>query len=104
MSRFGEVRVEVAAWLLMVHVVIGNLETWIDEKFHAARKRHLQEYLSEVMLRFKGRFYRNLSFCSLLWIAVQQEAPACHAVYRRDWDRWANAPASPTTEAPMSHG
>jgi len=50
---------------------------------------------NEFMFRFNRRFYRNLSFRSLLRIGVHQEGPTYDALYRGDWDQRANTPASP---------
>lgn len=85
----------VEAWLLMVHVVIGNLQRWIDGTFHWVRKKHLQGYLNEFMFRINRRFSWSLSFCSLPWIGVQQEGPTCDAVFRGDWHQRADTAASP---------
>lgn len=87
-------RAKVEAWLPMVHVVIGNLKAWMDGTFHGVRKKHLQAYLNEFMFRFNRRFYRNLSFRSLLGIGVHQEGPTYDALYRGDWDHRAHPPAS----------
>lgn len=78
-------RAKLDAWLPTIHVVIGNLKAWIDGTFHGVRRKHLQAYLNEFVFRFNRRFYRNLSFRSLLRIGVQQSGPSYDDLYQADW-------------------
>ena len=76
--------------LPMVSVVTANLKTWIDGTFHGVIKKHLQAYLNEFMFRFNRRFYRAISFRSLLKLGAltpgvtykdvygKSEAKICH--------------------------
>jgi hypothetical protein len=59
-------RSKMDAWLPMVGIVTANLKAWMDGTFHGVRKQHLQAYLNEFMFRFNRRFYRALSFRTLL--------------------------------------
>ena len=59
-------KVKMDSTLPMISVVTANLKTWIDGTFHSVLKKHLQAYLNEFMFRFNRRFYRAVSFRSLL--------------------------------------
>lgn len=59
-------KIKMDSTLPMISVVTANLKTWIDGTFHGVLKKHLQAYLDEFMFRFNRRFYRAISFRSLL--------------------------------------
>lgn len=44
-------------WLPMVHIMIGNMKTFINGTFHGVSSEHLQEYLDEFCYRFNRRFW-----------------------------------------------
>ena len=48
---------EASTWLPMVHIVIGNMKTFINGTFHGVTHKYLQEYLSEFCYRFNRRFW-----------------------------------------------
>jgi transposase-like protein len=60
---------EAANWLPWVHMVIGNLKTFLNGTYHGVSSRFLQEYLDEFCYRFNRRFwefelpYRLLNAC-----------------------------------------
>lgn len=67
--------------LPMISRVTTNLKTWIDGTFHGVRKRHLQAYLNEFMFRFNRRFYRSISFQTLLGLGIQRAGLTYDEVY-----------------------
>lgn len=67
--------------LPMVSRVTANLKTWIDGTFHGVRKKHLQAYLDEYMFRFNRRFYRSVSFRTLLGLGTLHAGPTYQEVY-----------------------
>ena len=67
--------------LPMISVVTANLKTWIDGTFHGVLKKHLQAYLNEFMFRFNRRFYRAVSFRSLLELGSLTPGVTYKAVY-----------------------
>lgn len=73
-----------AAWLPLVGVITGNLKAWIDGTHHGVRKQHLQGYLNEFMFRFNRRFWRAVSFRTLLGLGSVHEGPTYRAVYAGD--------------------
>lgn len=44
-------------WLPLVHVLIGNMKTFLNGTFHGVSSRYLQEYLDEFCYRFNRRFW-----------------------------------------------
>jgi len=48
---------EASCWLPLVHIVIGNLKTFLNGTFHGVTHKYLQEYLDEFCYRFNRRFW-----------------------------------------------
>ncbi len=69
--------------LPMISVVTANLKTWVDGAFHGVTKKHLQAYLNEFMFRFNRRFYRAVSFRSLLDLGTLNPSVTYRDVYDR---------------------
>ena len=46
-----------SSWLPLVHIVIGNLKTFLNGTFHGVSHKYLQEYLDEFCYRFNRRFW-----------------------------------------------
>lgn len=44
-------------WLPLVHIMIGNMKTFINGTFHGVSSGYLQEYLDEFCYRFNRRFW-----------------------------------------------
>lgn len=78
-------RATMDTWLPMVSTVTGNLKTWIDGTFHGVRHKHLQAYLNEFMFRFNRRFWRYVSFRTLLGLAAVQTGPTYRGLYDGKW-------------------
>ena len=53
-----------------LHLVFGNLKTWLNGIHHGVSAKHLQAYLNEFTFRFNRRFYPFNAFRSLLGIAA----------------------------------
>jgi transposase-like protein len=75
------------AWLPMIHIVFGNLKTWLRGTHHGVSQQHLQAYLNEFVFRFNRRFYPMIAFHSAQGIGTQARAPTYDALYRGDWER-----------------
>lgn len=60
---------EASIWLPLVHIVIGNLKTFINGTYHGVSHAYLHEYISEFCYRFNRRFrefqlpFRLLNAC-----------------------------------------
>ena len=48
---------EAGKWLPLVHIVIGNLKTFLNGTFHGVSKNYLADYLAEFCYRFNRRFW-----------------------------------------------
>jgi transposase-like protein/ribosomal protein L37AE/L43A len=48
---------EAAVWLPLVHIMIGNMKTFINGTFHGVSSECLQEYLDEFCYRFNRRLW-----------------------------------------------
>lgn len=74
-------RVKMDSYLPMVSRVTANLKTWIDGTFHGVRNHHLQAYLNEFMFRFNRRFFRAVSFLTLLGLGMARPGLTYREVY-----------------------
>lgn len=73
------------SWLPMVSAVTANLKSWLDGTFHGVGKQHVQAYLNEFMFRFNRRFYRAVSFRTLLGLGSLRLGPTYRSLYDGDW-------------------
>jgi len=64
--------------LPLIHLVFGNLKTWLNGVHHGVSPQHLQTYLNEFTFRFNRRFYPFNAFQSLLGIGAAT-APTTYA-------------------------
>ena len=48
---------QASTWLPLVHIIIGNLKTFLNGTFHGVSHKYLQEYLDEFCYRFNRRFW-----------------------------------------------
>jgi transposase-like protein len=46
-------------WLPLVHIVIGNLKTFLNGTFHGVSQEYLQEYIDEFCYRFNRRSWED---------------------------------------------
>jgi hypothetical protein len=60
-----------------VHRIFSNLKVWALGVYHSLRRKQLQSYLDEFVLRFNRRHTRHAAFRSLLGIAAGH-APLTH--------------------------
>lgn len=69
--------------LPMIHIVFGNLDSWILGTHHGVSPVHLQGYLNEFVFRFNRRFWPMVGFESVLKIAVNMKAPTEQTFYKK---------------------
>lgn len=77
-------RTRMDAWLPLVSTVTAHLKAWLDGTFHGVGKQHLQAYLNQFMFRFNRRFYRALSFRTLLQLGSLRLGPTYRSLYHGD--------------------
>jgi transposase-like protein len=73
-------------YLPIVHLVFGNLKSWLRGCHHGVSPQHLQAYLNEFAFRFNRRFYPFNSFRSLLGIGGRTAAPTYDGLYSGEWE------------------
>lgn len=78
-------RLKMDSYLPMISRVTTNLKTWIDGTFHSVGKFHLQAYLNEFMFRFNRRFFRGVSFKTLLGLGTLKVGLTYREVYGADY-------------------
>jgi transposase-like protein len=71
--------------LPMIHIVFGNLDSWILGTHHGVSPKHLQGYLNEFVFRFNRRFWPLVAFNSILKIAAHTEPPTYEGLYNGSW-------------------
>jgi transposase-like protein len=74
------------AYLPLVHLVFGNLKSWLRGCHHGVSPQHLQAYLNEYAFRFNRRFYPFNSFRSLLGIGGRCTGPTYEGLYSGGWE------------------
>jgi len=50
---------EASKWLPLVHIIIGNLKTFLNGTFHGVSHRYLQGYVDEFCYRFNRRHWED---------------------------------------------
>ena len=69
--------------LPMIHIVFGNLDSWLLGTHHGVSSTHLQGYLNEYVFRFNRRFWPMVGFESVLKIAVQMDPTTDQDFYKK---------------------
>ncbi len=73
-------------YLPIVHLMFGNLKSWLRGCHHGVSPQHLQAYLNEFAFRFNRRFYPFNSFRSLLGISGRAAGPTYEELYSGMWE------------------
>ena len=55
-----------------IHRVFSLLKRWALGTYHGLRRKHVDRYLNEFVFRFNRRFYRHISFETILGIASRR--------------------------------
>src|SRR5680860_1351573 len=58
--------------LKWIHRVFALLKRWSLGTYHGLRRRHIDTYLNEFVFRYNRRFYRHVSFETVLGLAVHR--------------------------------
>jgi len=56
--------------LRLIHRVFALLKRWSLGTYHGLRRQHLDVYLDEFVFRYNRRFYRHVSFETILGLAA----------------------------------
>jgi transposase-like protein len=84
--------------LPLIHLVFGNLKTWLNGVHHGVSPQHLQAYLNEFTFRFNRRFFPFNAFQSLLGIGAATEPTTYAALYNAE-----NRLKLPETKTPIGN-
>lgn len=71
------------AALPWIHRVFSLMKRWGLGTYHGLRHKHLDAYLNEFVFRYNRRFYRHLSFETVLGIAAHREPASYRTIITR---------------------
>lgn len=67
-----------------IHRAFSLLKRWALGTYHGLRRTHIDTYLNEFVFRYNRRFYRHVSFETLLGLAVHHEPTTYWDIINRD--------------------
>lgn len=70
--------------LKWIHRVFALLKRWSLGTYHGLRPQHIDAYLNEFVFRYNRRFYRHVSFKTVLGLAAQQAPKSYWEIIGRD--------------------
>jgi hypothetical protein len=83
--------------LKWIHRVFALLKRWSLGTYHGLRRRHIDAYLNEFVFRYNHRFYRHVSFETVLGLAVHRPPMSYWGITDRQNPR---KEATPTRRTP----
>jgi len=66
------------------HRAFSLLKRWAMGTYHGLRRKHIDTYLDEFVFRYNRRFYRHVSFETLLGLAVRHKPASYWDIIQRD--------------------
>lgn len=78
-----------------IHRVFSLLKRWSLGTYHGLRRKHVDTYLNEFAFRYNRRFYRHVSFETLLGLAADKEPASYWDIIKRENPRKAAARSGP---------
>lgn len=67
-----------------IHRVFALAKRWALGTYHGLRRKHVDTYLNEFVFRYNRRFYRHVSFETILGIAASHEPMSYWDIIKRD--------------------
>lgn len=67
-----------------IHRAFSLLKRWGLGTYHGLRRKHVDTYLNEFVFRYNRRFYRHISFETLLVLAAHHEPTSYWDIIQRD--------------------
>jgi predicted RNA-binding Zn-ribbon protein involved in translation (DUF1610 family)/transposase-like protein len=90
------------------HRAFSLLKRWALGTYHGLRRKHIDTYLNEFVFRYNRRFYRHVSFETLLGLAAHHGPTTYWDIINRDNPRKptnaARPPGTPYIDEPESTG
>lgn len=91
-----------------IHRAFSLMKRWSLGTYHGLRRRHVDTYLNEFVFRYNRRFYRHVSFETLLELAADKQPASYWDLIKRDNPRKsagrAEATPVPHIDKPESTG
>ncbi len=91
-----------------IHRAFSLMKRWSLGTYHGLRRKHADTYLNEFVFRYNRRFYRHVSFETLLGLAADKKPTSYWDLIGRDNprkpERPADAKAIPHIDEPESTG
>ena len=67
-----------------IHRAFSLMKRWSLGTYHGLRRKHVDTYLNEFVFRYNRRFYRHVSFETLLGLAANKEPASYWDLIKRD--------------------
>ena len=67
-----------------IHRAFSLMKQWSLGTYHGLRRKHVDTYLNEFVFRYNRRFYRHVSFETLLGLAADKEPTSYWDLIKRD--------------------
>jgi transposase-like protein len=67
-----------------IHRAFSLMRRWSLGTYHGLRRKHVDTYLNEFVFRYNRRFYRHVSFETLLGLAARNEPASYWDIIKRD--------------------
>jgi transposase-like protein len=83
-----------------IHRAFSLMKRWSLGAYHGLRRKHVDTYLNEFVFRYNRRFYRHVSFETLLGLAADKEPASYWDLIKRDNPRKGPARSGAT---PLPH-
>ena len=77
-----------------IHRAFSLMKRWGLRTYHGLRRKHADTYLNEFVFRYNRRFYRHVSFETLLGLAAGKEPASYWDIIKRDNPRKSARPPS----------
>ena len=82
-----------------IYRAFSLMRRWSLGTYHGLRRKHVDTYLNEFVFRYNRRYYRHVSFETLLGLAADKQPASYWDIVRRDNPR--KSARQPTTPSPL---
>src|SRR5712671_7134121 len=67
-----------------IHRAFSLMRRWSLGTYHGLRRKHVDTYLNEFVFRYNRRYYRHISFETLLGLAADKKPAGYWDIIKRD--------------------
>ena len=82
------------------HRAFSLMKRWALGTYHGLRRKHVDTYLDEFVFRYNRRFYRHVSFETILGLAARHQPASYWDIVKKDNPRKSRRPFA---QAPIAH-